>query len=70
MIKPKITVVGNFAVGLTIRTPEIPIFGVTLFGSSFDMGPGGKGSNQAVATARLGADSALVAIRHWCLNLN
>lgn len=62
MAKPKITVVGSFAVGLTIRTPEIPVFGVTLVGSSFDMGPGGKGSNQAVATARLGADSALVAM--------
>lgn len=62
MAKPKITVVGGFAVGLTIRAPNIPVFGVTMFGSSFDMGPGGKGSNQAVATARLGADSSLVAI--------
>lgn len=62
MGKPKITVVGSFAVGLTIRAPNIPVFGVTMLGSSFDMGPGGKGSNQAVATARLGADSSLVAI--------
>lgn len=62
MRKPKITVVGSFAVGLTIRAPNIPVFGVTMLGSSFDMGPGGKGSNQAVATARLGADSSLVAI--------
>ena len=62
MAKPKITVVGSFAVGLTIRAPNIPVFGVTMFGSNFDMGPGGKGSNQAVATARLGADSSLVAI--------
>ena len=58
---PVITVVGSFAVGMTIRTPQIPIFGQTILGSDFDMGPGGKGSNQAVATARLGADSALVA---------
>ncbi|MBZ9603153.1 ribokinase [Phyllobacterium chamaecytisi] len=62
MAKPKITVVGSFAVGLTIRAPNIPVFGVTMFGRNFDLGPGGKGSNQAVATARLGADSALVAI--------
>ncbi|WP_024513085.1 ribokinase [Bradyrhizobium sp. ARR65] len=62
MSKPRITVVGSFAVGLTIRAPNIPVFGVTMLGSSFDMGPGGKGSNQAVATARLGADSSLVAI--------
>ena len=33
-----------------------------MLGTDFDMGPGGKGSNQAVAAARLGADSALVAM--------
>lgn len=61
MMAPKITVVGSFAVGMTIRTPSLPVFGQTLLGSDFDMGPGGKGSNQAVAAARLGADVALVA---------
>lgn len=60
--RPVITVVGSFAVGLTIRTPHVPVIGETLRGSDFDMGPGGKGSNQAVATARLGAASALVGI--------
>jgi len=40
----------------------MPIFGETLIGSDFDMGPGGKGSNQAVGVARLGADSHFVAI--------
>jgi ribokinase len=60
--QPIITVVGSFAVGLTIRTPHLPIFGETLRGSDFDMGPGGKGSNQAVATARLGAKSSFVGI--------
>jgi ribokinase len=59
---PKITIVGSFAVGLTIRAPKLPIFGETMLGTDFDMGPGGKGSNQAVATARLGARSSLVAI--------
>jgi ribokinase len=62
MAGPTITVVGSFAVGLTIRAPKLPIFGETMLGSDFDMGPGGKGSNQAVATARLGANSALLAI--------
>jgi ribokinase len=57
MAKPVITVVGSFAVGMTIRTSHMPIFGETLIGGDFDMGPGGKGSNQAVATARLGAES-------------
>ena len=60
---PKITVVGSFAVGMTIRTPSLPVFGQTLLGSDFDMGPGGKGSNQAVAAARLGADAALIDLR-------
>jgi ribokinase len=62
MQKPIITVVGSFAVGMTLRTNRMPIFGETLIGSDFDMGPGGKGSNQAVAVARLGADSYLVGI--------
>lgn len=61
MNKPNITIVGSFAVGLTMRAPKLPIFGETMLGTDFDMGPGGKGSNQAVATARLGASSALVA---------
>ncbi len=59
---PVITVVGSFAVGLTLRTDHMPIFGETLLGSDFDMGPGGKGSNQAVGVARLGAQSALCGI--------
>lgn len=62
MKKPEVTVVGSFAVGLTIRAPKLPIFGETMLGTDFDMGPGGKGSNQAVATARLGAHSALLAL--------
>ena len=62
MQKPIITVVGSFAVGMTLRTSRMPIFGETLIGSDFDMGPGGKGSNQAVGVARLGATSHFVGI--------
>ena len=62
MTKPIVTVVGSFAVGMTIRTNRMPIFGETLIGSDFDMGPGGKGSNQAVGAARMGAESNFVAI--------
>ncbi len=62
MKTPKITVVGSFAVGMTIRASKLPIFGETMLGTDFDMGPGGKGSNQAVATARLGARSSLLAM--------
>jgi ribokinase len=60
--RPVITVVGSFAVGMTMRTSRMPVFGETLFGSDFDMGPGGKGSNQAVGVARLGAESYFAAI--------
>ncbi len=60
--RPRITVVGSFAVGLTLRAPRFPVEGETLIGSDFDMGPGGKGSNQAVGAARLGAESHLVAL--------
>jgi ribokinase len=59
--RPVVTVVGSFAVGLTLRAPRFPVRGETLIGSDFDMGPGGKGSNQAVGAARLGAESHLVA---------
>lgn len=62
MTKPVITVVGSFAVGMTLRTIRMPVFGETLIGSDFDMGPGGKGSNQAVGTARLGANSYFAGI--------
>ena len=62
MKTPGIMVVGSFAVGMTIRAPKLPIFGETMLGTDFDMGPGGKGSNQAVATARLGARSSLLAM--------
>jgi len=62
MPKPIITVVGSFAVGMTIRSERIPVIGETLFGKDFDMGPGGKGSNQAVGVAKLGAHSFFAGI--------
>jgi ribokinase len=46
---------------MTIRAPHFPVAGETLRGTDFDMGPGGKGSNQAVGVARLGAAGHLVA---------
>lgn len=60
--RPTITIIGSFAVGLTIRSPRFPVPGETLLGTDFDMGPGGKGSNQAVVAARLGADSRIVEV--------
>ena len=58
---PNITVVGSFVVGLTIGVPRMPVLGEGLIGDKFDMGPGGKGTNQAIAAARLGARVSLLA---------
>ena len=58
---PDIVVIGSFVAGLTVRVPRKPVVGEGLIGDLFDMGPGGKGANQAIAAARLGAIVELVA---------
>ena len=55
-----IAVVGSYGVGMTMRLPRVPVAGETLSGGEFASGHGGKGSNQAVAAARLGAEVALL----------
>lgn len=55
-----VTVVGSFAIGMTIRASRMPVPGETLLGRGFELGPGGKGSNQAIAARRLGAKSFFV----------
>lgn len=57
-----IVVVGSFVVGITVRVPRMPVLGEALIGDLFDMGPGGKGTNQAIAAARLRANVYLVAL--------
>ena len=52
----KITILGMFAVDLTFVVERLPEIGETIFSEDFYSGPGGKGSNQAVASSRLGAD--------------
>ena len=54
--KPRVAVVGSYGVGLTMRLPRLPVAGETIAGGEFSSGHGGKGSNQAVGAARLGAD--------------
>ncbi len=56
----RIAVVGSYGVGLTMRASRLPEPGETLLGGAFDQGPGGKGSNQAIGAARLGADVSLL----------
>lgn len=52
----KVAVVGSYGVGMTMRMPRLPVGGETLLGGTFSSGHGGKGSNQAVAARRLGAE--------------
>jgi len=58
-VKPLI-VMGIFVADVTFRTPAMPVWGETLLGKSFLLGPGGKGSNQSVAVARLGAKAVFI----------
>ncbi len=55
MAEKRVAVMGSFVADLAFRTKQLPAWGETILGSDFRLGPGGKGSNQAVAAARLGA---------------
>lgn len=57
---PTICVVGSSMIDLISRVPRLPKLGETLFGSSFHLGYGGKGANQAVMAAKLGAHVSMV----------
>lgn len=56
----RVLVVGSINVDITIRTARIPTSGETVHGHGPDVYPGGKGANQAVAAAKLGARVSLV----------
>lgn len=58
--RPSIWVVGSTMVDMITYGPRPPMAGETLFGDRFDLGFGGKGANQAVMCARLGADVTMV----------
>ena len=60
MAKARVCVVGSYNTDLMTRTVRMPAAGETVMGHSFRLGPGGKGSNQAVAAARLGAEVSFV----------
>jgi len=56
-MKPAIVVVGSLNMDFVVGVRELPAPGETVLGSNFQMFPGGKGANQAVAAARLGGQS-------------
>ncbi len=59
-MKPRITVVGSINLDLVVHAARLPRPGETVTGATFARYPGGKGANQAVACARLGADVTMV----------
>lgn len=56
----KVVVIGSLNMDLVTRAPRLPRGGETLIGQSFATVSGGKGANQAVAAARLGAQVSMV----------
>ena len=52
----RLAVVGSINTDMTVTAERIPLKGETLMGSSLSYIPGGKGANQAVAMAKLGAE--------------
>jgi len=57
---PRLLVVGSYNASLTVFSDELPRRGQTVLGDQVDIGPGGKGNNQAIAARRLGTDVAFV----------
>ena len=54
--RPRLTVLGSLNMDISVTVPRLPGPGATVVGSAARFTPGGKGANQAVAAARLGAE--------------
>jgi ribokinase len=57
---PKISVLGSIHMDFTITLPNLPRYGETVIGYELKMTPGGKGANQAVASAKLGMKTYMI----------
>ncbi len=56
----EITVLGIFVADISFSGPKIPSIGETILGKKYNVGPGGKGCNQAIAIARLGGKTNFI----------
>ena len=56
----EITVLGIFVADISFSGPKIPSIGETILGKKYNVGPGGKGCNQAIAIARLGVSTNFI----------
>ncbi|MEQ1941564.1 ribokinase [Mesorhizobium sp. VNQ89] len=59
-VQKPVVILGVFVADTAYRAARAPRMGETILGSGFKLGPGGKGSNQAVAAGRLGADVTFI----------
>ena len=59
-MRAPVAVLGIFVADLAFRAPRLPVMGETILGQGFKDGPGGKGSNQAIAAARAGGDARMI----------
>ena len=60
IVKKPVVILGVFMADTAYRAARQPRLGETILGQGFKLGPGGKGSNQAVAAGRLGADVSII----------
>ena len=56
----EITVLGIFVADISFSGTKIPSIGETILGKKYNVGPGGKGCNQAIAIARLGGNTNFI----------
>jgi len=59
-MKPEVVVLGSINVDFVAHVPHLPVVGETVQAQSFEVFPGGKGSNQAVAASRMGSQAVIV----------
>ena len=64
-----ITVLGIFVADISFLGNKIPTTGETILGESYNIGPGGKGCNQAIAISRLGGKVNFISNIHFTSKL-